>query len=108
MLATSTKQTIDSLTISELEAQFNLNAYSRFADDGYAYLTARLAELKRMESSKNIEKEQNLIEEANQIAKEANVIALESKSIAKSSYRIAICALIVSLMAIVIQLLKSS
>lgn len=107
MLAQTTRQTIDGLSIDELEEEFKKERYSGFQNEGYAYLTARLTKLKREEENDNIAKNHQLAEEANRISKEANAIANESKNAAKLSCRMAAVAVIISLIAIVEQWLKS-
>jgi hypothetical protein len=107
MLQESTKDAIDALGIEELESEYKKGRYSKFQNEGYEYIGARLEKLRREQEESNIAMNLLLSEEANRIAKEANIIANESKDMAKSSYRMAIIAVIISLVAIMAQWLKS-
>ena len=106
MLLESAKQVIDGLSFDELADEVKKGRYSRFSNESYSYLTARLEKLKREDENDNIAKSHQLAEEANRISKEANVIANESRNTAKLSYRIAVLAVVIALISIVVQWLK--
>jgi hypothetical protein len=95
MLEESSKATIDALSLEELEYEVQQGRYSKFQNENFAYVKARLARLRRETQDADITKTHNL-------ADDANAIADKSVTTGFLSYRMTVISVVVALIGIVL------
>ena len=76
-LQDTTKAIIDGLDLEQLEIEYGKGQqYSKFQNEGYAYLKTRLAQLQREEQNASIAKTHKLAKDANNIASKSFWVAI--------------------------------